>query len=80
MTEASKTKISIFTKDNKEYYSYLDNHNRLVDYRQAGRPNEVVLYDMNCLSQLNIKYDDIQKILLYNTNIELDIKELRDDI
>lgn len=80
MVESSKTKISIFTKDDKEYYSYLNNHNRLVDYREAGRPDEVALYDMNCLSQLNIKYDDIQKILLYNTNIELGVKELRDDV
>jgi hypothetical protein len=80
MVESSKTKISIFTKDDKEYYSYLNNHNRLVDYREAGRPDEVALYDMNCLSQLNIKYDDIQKILLYNTNIELDVKELRNDV
>ena len=80
MVEISQTKISIFTKDGKEYYGYLNSRNKLIDYRRVGRPDEVALYDMNYLSQLNIKYEDIQKILLYNTNIELEIKELRDDI
>jgi hypothetical protein len=69
-------KVSIFTKGS-EYYTYLDDNNKLPTYKDINKPNVISLYDLDCISVITVTFSDITKVTLKDTDIELDLVQLK---